>query len=94
MSRQLLLDDICGFVSCRANTTCKPYQQLFSDAQWLLLIEAFLAELYRLNSLPPESQLSIHMQVRPLCCSAVLVFLNGKCSIHTFLVQWTPSQTT
>ena len=56
----------------RANTTCKPYQQLFSDAQWLLLVEAFLSELYRLHSLPPESQLSIHLQVStaclPLCC--------------------------
>ena len=71
VSRQLLLDDTCGCASCRANTTCKPYQQLFADAQWLLLIEAFLAELYRLNSLPPESQLTIHMQVRAVCCKAL-----------------------
>ncbi|KAK9868155.1 hypothetical protein WJX84_001249 [Apatococcus fuscideae] len=46
----------------RASTTCKPYQQLFADAQWLLLVEAFLSELYRLNSLPAESTLSIHIQ--------------------------------
>ncbi|KAK9828193.1 hypothetical protein WJX74_002482 [Apatococcus lobatus] len=46
----------------RADTTCQRYQQLFADAQWLLLKEAFLAELYRLNSLPPESQLNVHMQ--------------------------------
>ena len=33
-------------------------------AQWSELVELFLQELYRLNSLPPTSLLSIHLQAR------------------------------
>jgi len=43
-------------------TDCFPYMVLFDPSQWDILINHFLQELYRLNSLTPTSLLQIHLQ--------------------------------
>ena len=54
----------------RAGTACEPYAALFAPAAWARLAELFRCEVYRLHSLPPESQLVVHLQAR-LCWRAV-----------------------
>ena len=46
-----------------AGTACKPYAALFEEGAWKELAELFRKDLYRLHSMPLESQLSIHLQV-------------------------------
>lgn len=54
----------------RAGTACEPYAALFAPAAWARLAELFRCEVYRLHSLPPASQLAVHLQAR-LPCRAV-----------------------
>ena len=49
--------------ACCAGTACKPYAALFEEGAWRELAELFRKDLYRLHSMPLESQLSIHLQV-------------------------------
>ena len=49
----------------RASTTCEPYAALFAPAAWARLADLFRCEVYRLHSLPPDSQLVVHLQARP-----------------------------
>ena len=51
----------------RAGTACEPYAALFAPAAWGRLAELFRCEVYRLHSLPPASQLAVHLQARSLC---------------------------
>lgn len=44
------------------DTDCFPYMVFFDQLQWDILIDLFLQELYRLNSLTPTSLLQIHLQ--------------------------------
>ena len=46
-----------------AGTACKPYAALFEEVAWRELAELFRKDLYRMHSMPLESQLSIHLQV-------------------------------
>ena len=46
-----------------AGTACKPYAALFEEGAWKELAELFRKDLYRLHSMPLDSQLSIHLQV-------------------------------
>ncbi|KAG2495243.1 hypothetical protein HYH03_006516 [Edaphochlamys debaryana] len=41
---------------------CAVYRVLFEDSQWRALADLFLKDLYRLNSLTPESLLTVHLQ--------------------------------
>lgn len=50
-------------------------RQLFEEGQWVALRELFLKELYRLQSLPPESMLTVHLQVG----CAVLAAISPSC---------------
>uniref|UniRef100_A0A7S0WRW8 Macrophage erythroblast attacher n=1 Tax=Chlamydomonas leiostraca TaxID=1034604 RepID=A0A7S0WRW8_9CHLO len=45
-----------------AHTGCARYAPLFDASQWEGLVTLFLQDLYRLHSLPPESQLVVHLQ--------------------------------
>ncbi len=62
------------FLSCCAGTACKPYAALFDEDAWKRLADLFRKDLYRLHSMPLESQLTIHLQVMTLrilihtCC--------------------------
>lgn len=47
----------------KAGTQCAPYAALFSEAAWLACADLFRKDLYRLHSMPPESQLKVHLQV-------------------------------
>ncbi len=48
----------------RAGTACEPYAALFAPGAWGRLADLFRCEVYRLHSLPPESQLVVHLQAR------------------------------
>ncbi|PRW44610.1 macrophage erythroblast attacher [Chlorella sorokiniana] len=56
------LQRAAALLAFQAGTQCAPYKQLFDDARWGELVELFRQELYRLNTLPPTSLLSIHLQ--------------------------------
>ena len=51
-----------SLLSC-AGTACKPYAALFDEGAWKRLADLFRKDLYRLHSMPLESQLTIHLQV-------------------------------
>ena len=61
----------------RAGTACKPYAALFEEGAWKELAELFRKDLYRLHSMPLESQLSIHLQVTT--CTASTPCQQGAC---------------
>ncbi len=79
----------------RAGTACAPYAALFDEAAWRACAELFCRDLYRLHSMPPLSQLTVHLQVppwrTPLAAPAVLqhvlllpqtrLHLSGACHI-------------
>ncbi|KAK9843527.1 hypothetical protein WJX81_007413 [Elliptochloris bilobata] len=46
----------------RAGTACEPYAALFAPGAWARLADLFRCEVYRLHSLPPDSQLVVHLQ--------------------------------
>lgn len=56
------LQRAAAVLAFRAHTRCEPYTALFSDQRWEDLVALFLAELYRLHSLPPASLLEVHLQ--------------------------------
>jgi macrophage erythroblast attacher len=43
-------------------TRCAPYKALFEDAQWEMLVELFLKDLYRMHGLTPDSMLHVYIQ--------------------------------
>lgn len=45
-----------------AKTRCTAYRSLFKDSQWDALVDLFLKELYRLQSLTPDSLLHVYLQ--------------------------------
>ena len=51
------------FLSRCAGTACKPYAALFDEGAWKRLADLFRKDLYRLHSMPLESQLTIHLHV-------------------------------
>ena len=51
----------------RAGTACEPYAALFAPGAWERLADLFRCEVYRLHSLPPASQLAVHLQARLSC---------------------------
>ncbi|CAL8462971.1 g2505 [Coccomyxa elongata] len=46
----------------KAGTTCAPYAALFAESAWDACSDLFCKDLYRLHSMPPESQLKVHLQ--------------------------------
>jgi hypothetical protein len=48
----------------KSSTNVAAYKVLFQEQQWIALLELFHKELYRLHCLLPESQLTVHLQVR------------------------------
>ncbi|KAL4858795.1 hypothetical protein ACK3TF_001186 [Chlorella vulgaris] len=56
------LQQAATLLTFQAGLEIEPYKQLLDNARWLDLIDLFLQELYRLNSLPPTSLLLIHLQ--------------------------------
>jgi len=54
--------EVADFTCC-AGTACKPYAALFAEDAWRELAYLFRKDLYRMHSMPLESQLSIHLQV-------------------------------
>ncbi len=52
----------------KAGTSCAPYAALFAESAWHSCSDLFCQDLYRLHSMPPESQLKVHLQVCPLHC--------------------------
>jgi macrophage erythroblast attacher len=61
----------------KAGTACAPYAALFSDTAWLKLAELFRQDLYRLHSMPPASQLVVHLQV------ALWLAMPSECKLWT-----------
>jgi len=61
----------------RAGTACEPYAALFAPGAWGRLADLFRCEVYRLHSLPPESQLVVHLQARARRRPPTLSFLFG-----------------
>jgi len=60
----------------KSSTKVAAYKVLFQEQQWIALLELFHKELYRLHCLLPESQLTVHLQVRKAAdqlCSGCLV---------------------
>ncbi len=53
----------------KAGTTCAPYAALFADSAWHACSDLFCKDLYRLHSMPPESQLKVHLQVSTPSCA-------------------------
>ncbi|EIE27319.1 hypothetical protein COCSUDRAFT_34765 [Coccomyxa subellipsoidea C-169] len=45
-----------------AGTSCAPYASLFAESAWHACSDLFCQDLYRLHSMPPESQLKVHLQ--------------------------------
>jgi macrophage erythroblast attacher len=58
-----MLQRVTALLAFTAETQCEPYKALFADDQWESLVELFRYELYRLNSLTPQSLLDMHLQV-------------------------------
>ena len=56
------LQTVVALLAFRAETECKPYQELFQLGRWDALITLFYRELYKLNNLTPQSLLNIHLQ--------------------------------
>ena len=56
------LQTVVALLAFRAETECKPYQELFQPDRWDALITLFYRELYKLNNLTPQSLLNIHLQ--------------------------------
>jgi len=52
-----------GALAFGPRSRCSRYAPLFEDGAWQELVELFHRELYRLAALPPESLLTVHMQV-------------------------------
>ena len=51
-----------SFIS--GDTKCERYTDLLVPERWEYLVELFYAELFKLQSLPPVSLLSVHLQVQ------------------------------
>ena len=70
------LQTVVALLAFRAETECKPYQELFQPDRWDALITLFYRELYKLNNLTPQSLLNIHLQASACpdhCSTAWLV---------------------
>lgn len=52
-----------ALLAFQARTACQPYAALLAEARWEALVELFLADMFRLHSLPPRSLLEVHLQV-------------------------------
>ena len=82
-----------AILAFKADTKCGPYKDLFEEQQWQSLVELFYQELYRLNSLTPQSVLAVHLQVwlqharwtkhcarsRSTLCTKILYFQQISC---------------
>lgn len=73
------LQRAAALLAFQAGTQCAPYRQLFEEERWAELIELFHQELYRLNSLPPTSLLSIHLQAGLSALKTPLSLADGCC---------------
>ncbi len=75
------LQTVVALLAFRAETECKPYQELFQPDRWDALITLFYRELYKLNNLTPQSLLNIHLQASACpdhCSNAWLVTGSGE----------------
>ena len=56
------LQRAAALLAFRGDTPCAPYASLLSMGRWQHIIDLFKSELFKLHSLPPTSQLEIHVQ--------------------------------
>lgn len=64
LALQAELQRALAALAFKAGTACAPYAALFDERAWRAAGELFCKDLYRLHSMPPLSQLTVHLQAR------------------------------